>query len=174
MLETGNLINGQKYKDLSKQMMVINIRLKEIQDTLINSHSSLSDGISRIIFDLNEVLVDEFAQYQTVSLQNTIEALGDIHNGKLCIDVYNALQKSERKTPLDNILRGLLTPKGIHRVKRLALEKARQEFETFQKDIEILLLLTVKKRNVKSQFKKTERLKVIKDHLEEKINFFLR
>ena len=55
----------------------------------------------------------------------------------------------------------------IHRVKKLALEKARQEFETFQKDIEILLLLTVKKRNVKSQFKKTERLKVIKDHLEE-------
>ena len=60
-----------------------------------------------------------------------------------------------------------MTPKAIHRVKKLALEKARQEFETFQKDIEILLLLTVKKRNVKSQFKKTERLKVIKDHLEE-------
>ena len=71
MLETGNLINGQKYKDLSNQMMVINSRLKEIQETLINSHSSLSDVISRIIFDLNQVLVDEFAQYQTVSLQSS-------------------------------------------------------------------------------------------------------
>ena len=127
MLETGNLINGQKCKDLSKQMKVINSRLKEIQDTLINSHSNLSEGISRIIFDLNEVLVDEFTQYQTVSLKNTIEALGDIHNGELCIVVYNALQKSERKTQLDNILRGLLTPKAIHRVKKLALEKWQEQ-----------------------------------------------
>ena len=128
MLKTGNLTNGQKYKDLSKQMMVINSRLKEIQDTLINSHSYLSDGISRLIFDLNEVLVDEFTQYQTVLIKNTIKALGDKHNGELCIDVYNALQKSERKTPLDNILRGLLTPKAIRRVNKLALEKKRQEF----------------------------------------------
>ena len=65
MLDTGNLINDQKYKDLSKQMMVINSRLKAIQDALINSHSNLSECISRIIFDLNDVLVDEFTKYQT-------------------------------------------------------------------------------------------------------------
>ena len=60
-----------------------------------------------------------------------------------------------------------MTPKAIHRVKKLALEKARQELENFQKDIKILLLLTKKKRTVKLQLKKSERLKVIKDHLEE-------
>ena len=167
MFASMTIISEQKCKDISKQIMIINSRLKGIQGTLGNSPSNLSEGISRIILDLNEVLVESFIKYKLVSVENTIDALGDAYNGELCIEVHNALQKSDRKTPLDIILRGLLSPEGIHSVRKLALVKARKELELFQKDIEILLVVTKKGKTVKSQVKKTERLKIIKNNLNE-------
>ena len=167
MLANVDIISEQKCKEMQKQIMQINSRLKLIQVALIHSTSPLAQGIGRILFDLNEAMIDNFMKYRTISLETTVDALGEIHNGLLCVNVYNALQKTERKTSLEIILRGLLSPKSMHKVEELAVEKTKKNLEIFLKDIGILLTLIKKGRVSKSQIRKTERLKIINDNLEE-------
>ena len=167
MLANVDILSDQNCKEMTKQIMHINSRLKLIQVALVHSSSTLSEGIGKILFDLNETMIDNFTQFRAISLETALDVLGEINNGLLCVKVYNALQKSERKTPLEIILRALLSPESMHKVEELAMEKTKKKLEIFQREMDILLTLTRKGRVSKSQMRRTERLKIIRDNLEE-------
>ena len=169
MGEVTQLVDELKCKEMTKQISIINSRLKAIQETLyqLQSGTSLSEGIARIMYELNEVIMDGYKKYKTVTFDNSVGALEKVNGGDLCVRVYFALQKSEKKTPLQTIMRGLMSPKAIQRAKEIANENAVEEWKEFSKDIENLTIIIKKGNTERQQLKTSGGIRVILENLDE-------
>jgi UDP-N-acetylmuramate-alanine ligase len=159
-----------KAKDTKRKIVTAIRKIREIKKFILNSNSLLSHGLSQIAEHLHQELKDDLYHYKIVTLEQIFYALYQKEKrGVLCVRVFQELQKIGNKTPIETVMKGLLTPNEHRDVENISLAKAEEELRIFLKDVEFVTTVIRRGQISSSVVKKYEGvvMRVIIDNLGE-------
>ena len=159
-----------KAKDTKRKIVTAIRKIKEIKKFILNSNSLLSHGLFQVTEHLHQELKDDLYHYKIVTLEQIVYALYQKEKrGVLCVRVFQELQKIGNKTPIETVMKGLLTPNEHRDVEKISLAKAEEELRMFLKDVEFVSTVIRRGQISSSVVKKYEGvvMRVIIDNLSE-------
>ena len=159
-----------KAKDTKRKIVSALRKIKEIKKFIFNSNSLLTQGLSQVAEHLHQELQDDLYHYKIVTLEQIFYALYQKEKrGVLCVRVFQELQKVGNKTPIETVMKGLLTPNEHREVEKISLAKAVEELRIFLKDVEFVSTVIRRGQISSSVVKKYEGvvMRVIIDNLGE-------
>ena len=131
------ILSNGKCNELKRQAGVIIRRLNDIKGELF-PESSLHLILSDIDDQLNEALRTDLYKFRSVTKEHMLDSLMISRKGRLCSRVLFALEEINNPTPLDKIMRALMTPNILDEVVTRAWETACKDANKFVSNIEFL------------------------------------
>ena len=119
--EDTEIVDG---KELRKRLQNIIVKLESLlEQTRGQQQTELLMFLCSIVAEFQLEVETDFQSFHMVSVEDRLNVLDDTERGALCRQVYLSSKERGMDWDLNTIMRGLLSPREIAEMERIALER---------------------------------------------------
>ena len=110
--------------ELKKRLQNIIVKLERLlEQTKGQQKTQLLTFLLTIVAEFELEVETDYKRFDQVTIQDRLSALGETERGALCSKVYFSSKEKGVELDLNTIMRGLLSPKEISDMEKLALDR---------------------------------------------------
>ena len=137
--EEGSVLSSLDGDEMKKRLQNIIMKLEKLlEHTEGHERTQLLTFLCTIVAEFELEVDTDFRRFDTVTIQDRLSVLGESETGALCSQVHLSSKERGMDWDLNTIMRGLLSPKEISDVEKVAIESPNDESpEESQADVQL-------------------------------------